>query len=248
MSEKKVGKRLLTWVLVLVMTLSLLPLNVLAEYSTSPASILPPDTKCIVYTFYNGDEIVDKQEIKNNESLKVPATPEKEGYQFTGWFDQDENEFTDFGIAISVTEDSTDVKLYAKFVPVCYVYFMDGTGSDARIIATEMLTPEGSLSSEDFDRAALLVPVGAEQAVIGWTKDDKPVEEVSYVAGGSIYLYPIIANGHWITFDSKGGSYVEPQFVTDTTKEPTPRLSLVTTLLVGTRTKRLTTSSNLAIS
>ena len=31
MSEKKVGKRLLTWVLVLVMTLSLLPLNVLAQ-------------------------------------------------------------------------------------------------------------------------------------------------------------------------------------------------------------------------
>ena len=30
MYEKKVGKRLLTWVLVLVMTLSLLPLNVLA--------------------------------------------------------------------------------------------------------------------------------------------------------------------------------------------------------------------------
>ena len=99
---------------------------------------------------------------------------------------------------------------------------MDGTGSDARIIATEMLTPEGSLSSEDFDRAALLVPVGAEQAVIGWTKDDEQVGEVSYVEGGSIYLYPIIANGHWITFDSKGGSYVEPQFVTDTTKKPTP--------------------------
>ena len=222
MSEKKVGKRLLTWVLVLVMTLSLLPLNVLAEYSTSPASILPPDTKCIVYTFYNGDEIVDKQEIKNNESLRVPATPEKEGYQFTGWFDQDENKFTDFGIAISVTKDSTDVDLYAEFVPVCYVYFMDGTGSDARIIATETLTPEGSLSSEDFNRAKLLVPVSAEQAVIGWTKDGQQVDNVSYVEGGSIYLYPIVANGHWITFDSKGGSYVEPQFVTDTTKVPTP--------------------------
>ena len=222
MYEKKVGKRLLTWILVLVMTLSLLPLNVLAEYSTSPASILPPDTKCIVYTFYNGDEIVDKQEIKNNESLRVPATPEKEGYQFTGWFDQDENKFTDFGIAISVTKDSTDVDLYAEFVPVCYVYFMDGTGSDARIIATETLTPEGSLSSEDFNRAKLLVPVSAEQAVIGWTKDGQQVDNVSYVEGGSIYLYPIVANGHWITFDSKGGSYVEPQFVTDTTKVPTP--------------------------
>ena len=39
MSEKKVGKRLLTWVLVLVMTLSLLPLNVLAaEVDGQPKS------------------------------------------------------------------------------------------------------------------------------------------------------------------------------------------------------------------
>ena len=42
MSEKKVGKRLLTWVLVLVMTLSLLPLNVLAEEGDdSPSTSLP---------------------------------------------------------------------------------------------------------------------------------------------------------------------------------------------------------------
>lgn len=226
MSEKKVGKRLLTWVLVLVMTLSLLPLNVLAA-SPAVMRIVRPDTdKYITYNFYLTDEEeaepYKSQIIKSGNSLTAPATPEKEGYQFTGWFDQDENEFTDFGIAISVTEDSTDVDLYAKFVPVCYVYFMDGTGSDARIIATETLTPEGSLSSEDFNRAELLVPVSAEQAVIGWTKDGQQVDIVSYVEGGSIYLYPIIANGHWITFDSKGGSYVEPQFVTDTTKEPTP--------------------------
>ena len=223
MSEKKVGKRLLTWVLVLVMTLSLLPLNVLAA-SPAVMRIVRPDTdKYITYNFYlnEGDKTpYYSQIIKNNESLDVPATPEKEGYKFDGWYNGDE-QFTTFGTPISVTADSTDVNLYAKFVPVCYVYFMDGTGSDARIIATEMLTPEGSLSSEDFDRAALLVPVGAEQAVIGWTKDDEQVGEVSYVEGGSIYLYPIIANGHWITFDSKGGSYVDPQFVTDTTEEPT---------------------------
>ena len=223
MSEKKVGKRLLTWVLVLVMTLSLLPLNVLAA-NPAVMRIVKPDTdKYITYNFYlnEGDKTpYYSQIIKNNESLDVPATPEKEGYKFDGWYNGDEP-FTTFGTSISVTADSTDVNLYARFIPVCYVYFMDGTGSDARIIATEMLTPEGSLSSEDFDRAALLVPVGAEQAVIGWTKDDEQVGEVSYVEGGSIYLYPIIANGHWITFDSKGGSYVDPQFVTDTTEEPT---------------------------
>ena len=224
MSEKKVGKRLLTWVLVLVMTLSLLPLNVLAA-SPAVMRIVRPDTdKYITYNFYLTDEEeaepYNSRIIKSGNSLTAPATPEKEGYQFTGWFYQNGTEFTDFETPISVTEDSTDVDLYAKFVPVCYVYFMDGEGEGARIIATEKLTPESSLSSEDFDRAALLVPVSAEQAVIGWTKDDKPVEEVSYVAGGSIYLYPIIANGHWITFDSKGGSYVDPQFVTDTTEEP----------------------------
>ena len=45
MSEKKVGKRLLTWVLVLVMTLSLLPLNVLAEEGDT-ADNTNTDTKC----------------------------------------------------------------------------------------------------------------------------------------------------------------------------------------------------------
>lgn len=218
MSEKKVGKRLLTWVLVLVMTLSLLPLNVLAENSISPASILPPDTKCIVYTFYNGSEIVDKQEIKNNESLEVPATPEKEGYQFTGWFDQNGTEFTNFGIAITVTEDSTGVDLYAKFVPVCYVYFMDGKGTDARIIATKEVTATDPLN--DFSDVAF--PIGADEAITGWVdKDNNPVTSVSF-SDGTTYLYPVVEKGHWIEFNSNGGSYVAPQFVTDTTKEPTP--------------------------
>lgn len=209
MSEKKVGKRLLTWVLVLVMTLSLLPLNVLAENSISPASILPPDTKCIVYTFYNGSEIVDKQEIKNNESLEVPATPEKEGYQFTGWFDQNGTEFTNFGIAITVTEDSTGVDLYAKFVPVCYVYFMDGKSTDARIIATKEVTEERPLT--DFSDVSFVV--GPDEAIIGWVDaTDSPVTSVSF-NNGTTYLYPVVEKGYWITFESDGGSYVAPQFV-----------------------------------
>lgn len=136
--------------------------------------IVRPDTdKYITYNFYlnEGDKTpYYSQIIKNNESLTAPATPEKKGYQFTGWFYQNGTEFTDFETAISVTEDSTDVDLYAKFVPVCYVYFMDGESEGARIIATEKLTPEDSLSSEDFKRAALSVPVSAEQAVIGWAK------------------------------------------------------------------------------
>ena len=47
MSEKKVGKRLLTWVLVLVMTLSLLPLNVLAAEVG--------ETQDVIYGHYEGN-------------------------------------------------------------------------------------------------------------------------------------------------------------------------------------------------
>ena len=83
MSEKKVGKRLLTWVLVLVMTLSLLPLNVLAA-SPAVMRIVRPDTdKYITYNFYLTDEEeaepYNSQNIKSGDSLTAPAPPEKDG-------------------------------------------------------------------------------------------------------------------------------------------------------------------------
>lgn len=211
MSEKKVGKRLLTWVLVLVMTLSLLPLNVLAA-NPAVMRIVKPDTdKYITYNFYlnEGDKTpYYSQIIKNNESLDAPATPEKKDYKFVGWYDGDE-QFSNFGTAITVTEGSTDVDLYAKFVPVCYVYFMDGTGEGARIIATKEVTATDPLN--DFSDVAF--PIGADEAITGWVdKDNNPVTSVSF-SDGTTYLYPVVEKGHWIEFNSNGGSYVAPLFV-----------------------------------
>ena len=220
MSEKKVGKRLLTWLLVLVMTLSLLPLNVLAANPAVMRIVRPDTDKYITYNFYlnEGDKTpYYSQIIKNNESLDAPATPEKKDYKFVGWYDGDE-QFSNFGTAIIVTEDSTDVNLYAKFDPVCYVYFMDGEGEGARIIATKEVTATDPLN--DFSDVAF--PIGADEAITGW-KDasGNHITSVSF-NDGTTYLYPIVEKGHWIEFNSNGGSYVAPQFVTDTTKEPTP--------------------------
>ena len=211
MSEKKVGKRLLTWVLVLVMTLSLLPLNVLAANPAVMRIVRPDIDKYITYNFYlnEGDKTpYYSQIIKNNESLDAPATPEKKDYKFVGWYDGDE-QFSNFGTAITVTEGSTDVDLYAKFVPVCYVYFMDGTGEGARIIATKEVTATDPLN--DFSDVAF--PIGADEAITGWVdKDNNPVTSVSF-SDGTTYLYPVVEKGHWIEFNSNGGSYVAPLFV-----------------------------------
>lgn len=211
MSEKKVGKRLLTWVLVLVMTLSLLPLNVLAANPAVMRIVRPDTDKYITYNFYlnEGDKTpYYSQIIKNNESLDAPATPEKKDYKFVGWYDGDE-QFSNFRTVIIVTEDSTDVNLYAKFDPVCYVYFMDGTGEGARIIATKEVTATDPLN--DFSDVAF--PIGADEAITGWVdKDNNPVTSVSF-SDGTTYLYPVVEKGHWIEFNSNGGSYVAPLFV-----------------------------------
>lgn len=67
MSEKKVGKRLLTWVLVLVMTLSLLPLNVLADEGDT-AGNTNTDTKCS--TEKSGANLV-KSATKDGDTYKI---------------------------------------------------------------------------------------------------------------------------------------------------------------------------------
>lgn len=90
MSEKKVGKRLLTWVLVLVMTLSLLPLNVLAA-SPAVMRIVRPDTdKYITYEFYltNEEEAepYNSQIIKTGDTLLEPEVTVQNGKRLTGWY------------------------------------------------------------------------------------------------------------------------------------------------------------------
>ena len=210
MSEKKVGKRLLTWVLVLVMTLSLLPLNVLAA-SPAVMRIVRPDTdKYITYAFYNGEAKVDEQIIKTGDTLLEPEIETQKGKRLKGWYTAQENGdlFTGFGNYTSEITESTTINLYARFEDVYYVYFTDTTD---RIVATK----EGVTGAEiKFDDVSF--PVESDESITGWyleSDSDKTAVTSVTLESTNVTLCAIVEKGHWITFDSKGGSNVAPQFV-----------------------------------
>ena len=209
MSEKKVGKRLLTWVLVLVMTLSLLPLNVLAAHPVGPAKVIrPDDNKYPTYQFYVGEDKVAEQIIKTGDTLLEPKVTVLDGKRLTGWYTENDTLFDGFGEYTETIEKNSTVKLYAKFEDVYYVFFKDTTD---RIVATK----EGVTGVEiKFDDVSF--PVESDESITGWyLEGDQGKTAVTSVTleSTNVTLCAIVEKGHWITFDSKGGSNVAPQFV-----------------------------------
>ena len=211
MSEKKVGKRLLTWVLVLVMALSLLPLNVLASPPVEPAMIIQPDAnEYLTYQFYVGGKMVDEQIVKDGNTLLAPETPKAaEGQRFIGWYDENDALFTGFGKQSGITESKT-ITLHAKFEEVYYVFF-HAPGENGNIVKTKEGVTGNIITFEDVTFAH-----EPNESITGWYTDKNYTNKVDSVTlkNENVDLYAKVETGHWITFDSTGGSYVAPQFVT----------------------------------
>lgn len=173
------------------------------------------------YNFYVGDQIVSTQIVKNGETLYEPKAPEADenGAKFIGWYTEKDNggdEFNGFG-EVTVTSTSS-VNLYARFAEVHYVFFYDNQG---RIFHTE----EG-VAGYEVDASAVTVPgLALSEGLTGWYNNEQlegdAVETVT-IGNDNIDLYPKIESGHWITFDSDGGTYIEPEFVAagQNTQEP----------------------------
>lgn len=70
----------------------------------------------------------------------------------------------------------------------------------------------------------MLVPVGADEKLTGWYIGETRYETVSktdFPAGSdTLTLIARVEEGRWIHFNSGGGSYVAPRFVTGTTEQP----------------------------
>lgn len=138
----------------------------------------------------------------------VPSAPA--GKRFVRW-----DPAVSFGMPVSVTQTQT-ITVQAVFETVYTVYFKH----EGRTVATKELTDtQPSVSTGD-----VLVPVGADEKLTGWYFGGTRYERVStadFPAGSdTLTLTAKVEKGHWIHFNSAGGSYVAPQFVTGNTIQP----------------------------
>lgn len=138
----------------------------------------------------------------------VPSAPA--GQRFVRW-----DPAVSFDMPVSVTQTQT-ITVQAIFETVYTVYFC----YKGRTVATKELTDtQPSVSTGD-----VLVPVGADEKLTGWYFGETRYERVStadFPAGSdTLTLTAKVDKGHWIHFNSAGGSYVAPQFVTGNTSQP----------------------------
>lgn len=115
---------------------------------------------------------------------------------------------------VSVTQTQT-ITVQAIFETVYTVYFCykDRTVATKELTDTQLFVSTGDV----------LVPVGADEKLTGWYIGGTRYETVSkadFLAGDTLTLTARVEKGHWIHFNSDGGSYVAPQFVTGNTSQP----------------------------
>ena len=78
-----------------------------------------------------------------------------------------------------------------------------------------VVTTKEAADGAEVTTADVLFPVETDHAITGWYADaafNTPVTTVT-IDKANVTLYAKVEAGHWLTFDSKGGSYVAPVFV-----------------------------------
>ena len=169
--------------------------------------VLPDEDedKYRTYEFYVGEDMVAEQIVKNGEMLLRPASPKKDGYKFTGWLDET-GDTVSFGTMSGITETET-VKAYAQFTPVLYVFFVDTTD---RVVHTVESEPGG-----EVDTTGVTYPLAStELAITGWFYDEayeNPADTVT-LTDKNVTVYAKEEQGHWINYNSNGGTYIAPVF------------------------------------
>lgn len=187
-----------------------------AETGIAMTMLRPDDEKPTVdtYRFYGADgkELTEwQQTVAKGDELLEPPAPTKENARFVGWYVGKTP--LSFGEVAAVS--GTEVTVTAKFEVYSYVYFMNEDGTKVVYYTAAGVAGE-NVAEADLNAATAKVELtmGKEKGVVGWstTQDSNtPDASITFVAGDT-YVYPVVKTGFWVTFDTKGGDYMAPQF------------------------------------
>ena len=166
----------------------------------------------VVFQDKDGGEITTVV-VKNGESVSAPAAPEVAGSKFVGWYAGDNK--VEFPFAVAITADA-EMTVQARYDGALYVFFHSHDGS---IVETR-----SGKTGDVISVSGVSYPLAEHQSITGWCTDKaltKPVNSVT-LENSNIDLYAKVETGYWITFESNGGSYVEPMFFAANTTAQKP--------------------------
>ncbi len=166
----------------------------------------------VVFQDKDGGEIATVV-AKNGESVSAPAAPEVPGSKFVGWYAGDNK--VNFPFAVAITADA-EMTVQARYDGALYVFFHSHDGS---IVETR-----SGKTGDVISVSGVSYPLAEHQSITGWCTDKaltKPVDSVT-LENSNIDLYAKVETGYWITFESNGGSYVEPMFFAANTTAQKP--------------------------
>ena len=208
-------RRGLALLMTLIMLISCAPMDALAAIvpvsggtqtsdGISLLSIVKPPVATVTYVFMNGDTEFARQIVKDGETLNNPGTPKagSPNKEFTGWRDGDNNAPV-FG-AVTVTETKT-ITYHAQFADVYFVFFTNEKGE-------VMVTKKGN-NGDTIKTDGVTYPVDNEESITAWLDANSNAVSSVTLNGSDVTLTARVEKGHWITYDSQGGTYVEPAFV-----------------------------------
>ena len=185
------------------------------ETGIAMTMLLPDDEKPTVdtYRFYDADgkELTEwQQTVAAGEELLEPTAPTKDNARFVGWYVGE----TPLNFGTVETVSGTEVTVTAKFEAYSYVYFMNEDGTQVVYYTAAGVAGE-KVEEADLNAATAKVELtmGKEKGVVGWsTTPGSDTPETITFKTGVTSVYPVVKTGFWVTFDTKGGDYVAPQF------------------------------------
>ena len=167
----------------------------------------------------DGTTLLSEQILSAGEVLNEPESPAKAHKKFIGWFDEKDNLFNSFDEEGTLSASITTV-LKAKYETVYYVFYKAGNSTDSKILYTQ--TYHNASDPIVADGVPFAVP--SEKALIGWSVNpeaETPDKDLM-LKGEDVTLYPVVADAHWITYDTQGGTILDPTYVLADAKTAEP--------------------------